>query len=707
MSAIRDWLTGTFAGRALLLGTLIKIVTLTIGTAGVPLTGTLAIIDTAGGVSLFVGASILGYRLFVIAKRRLLWRVRRKLILSYVFVGFVPALLIISFFLLAGLLLFFNMGSYLMRSRIQAVVDQAQFMAENTVLELERAATDADFKDTIARRQAGAVGRYPNISYAIVLADKACEGTPQSRAISASPEPLIAGPWAHVNAPLAVPEWVPCGGRGGLLAYYPGTDELVRLAVRAVAFPDARTSRYAVVVDVPVGGSVLRQLQTDTGIQVGAMTEIESPGAPNPLDGRAIETDPLDETLPNVGVRAGPATIVVGDQVESGALRWVTLLDFVDWETGDTGTVTATFQLSPLDIYRRISTTSLTRINNLDFGQIVLTLLAVVAGLFLIIQAVALGMGLGLARSITGSVHELFTGTERVRHGDFTHKIPIHTHDQLGELADSFNSMTGSIEDLLQQKAEKERLEQELRIARDIQMSLLPQGPLSMPGLALTGHCEPAREVGGDYYDVLPIDEHRVGILIADVAGKGTSAALYMAELKGLMLSLSQLHRSPRQLLIDANRIIAKQLNPRSFITITYAIADLEAGTLTHARAGHCPLLYLPSANGRPRHAEVLMPDGMVLGLQLDNGENFARLLEEVTVPISRGDLFVLYTDGVTEAMNASGDYFGDARLGALIEEHGDLPFDELRERILREIRAFVGAAPQQDDMTMLLVRVN
>ena len=118
-------------------------------------------------------------------------------------------------------------------------------------------------------------------------------------------------------------------------------------------------------------------------------------------------------------------------------------------------------------------------------------------------------MGLTLARSITGSVHELFAGTERVRRGDFGHKIAIRSRDQLGELAASFNSMTASIEELLQQKAEKERLEQELRIARSIQMSLLPQGPLAMPGVSLSGHCEPAREVGGDYYDFLPLDDDR------------------------------------------------------------------------------------------------------------------------------------------------------------------------------------------------------
>jgi serine phosphatase RsbU (regulator of sigma subunit) len=303
-------------------------------------------------------------------------------------------------------------------------------------------------------------------------------------------------------------------------------------------------------------------------------------------------------------------------------------------------------------------------------------------------------------------VHELFVGTERVRRGDFTHKIAIRSRDQLGELAASFNSMTGSIEELLQQKAEKERLEQELRIARSIQMSLLPQGSLAFPGVSLSGHCEPAREVGGDYYDILPLDRSRMGILIADVAGKGTSAALYMAELKGVVLSLSQRHASPRELLIDANRIISKHLDARSFITMTYAVFDLAAGTMTMARAGHCPLVYVPGPHAESRSHRALQPDGMVLGLQFDTGEVFDRTLEELTLPLGPGDLFLLYTDGISEAMNAEGDYFGDARLAALAQQHADLSSDELSARILGEVKAFAGSAAQHDDMTMVLLKI-
>jgi serine phosphatase RsbU (regulator of sigma subunit) len=236
-------------------------------------------------------------------------------------------------------------------------------------------------------------------------------------------------------------------------------------------------------------------------------------------------------------------------------------------------------------------------------------------------------------------------------------------------------------------------------------MSLLPPGPLLMPGLEVAALCVPAREVGGDYYDFLTLGEGRVGVLIADVSGKGTSAALYMAELKGLVLALSQIYQSPKDLLIEVNRILSDNLDSRSFITMTYAVIDLNAATLTYARAGHTPLIYLPATGGDG--VQVLTPSGMVLGLRLDGvQEKFTELLEERTITIGPGDVFVLYTDGVTEAMNMDSDLFGDSRLSGLVEEHGHLDSSELRERILREVEAFVGEADQHDDMTMILIKI-
>jgi sigma-B regulation protein RsbU (phosphoserine phosphatase) len=358
-------------------------------------------------------------------------------------------------------------------------------------------------------------------------------------------------------------------------------------------------------------------------------------------------------------------------------------------------------------LYSRLARAQSAQLGSMTLAQTILWTLIAVAVLFLIIQMAALTMGLALARSITSSIHELFMGTERVRLGDFTHRIQINTKDQLGELADSFNQMTGSIENLLQTAAEKKRMEEELRIARQIQMSLLPRGPVEMPGLTVTALCVPAREVGGDYYDFFVLGPGRLGVLIADVSGKGTSAALYMAELKGLVLSLSQIYQSPRQLLLEVNRIISENLDSRSFITMTYAVLDLGKELMTYARAGHTPLIYLPAGASADRDAQVLIPNGMVLGLRIDGAaEKFAELLEEDQIVLRNGDVIVLYTDGITEAMNASSDLFGDHRLSRIVEEHGHLESGELRERILREIEAFVGGADQHDDMTMILMKI-
>jgi phosphoserine phosphatase RsbU/P len=694
VSALRDWLSGTFAGRALLVGAAVKLFTLALGVFQIA-PGVVEMLDAFGDICLVAGAAILAYRLFVVTKRRLLWRVRRRLTLSYIFIGVVPALLITTFVLLCGVLVVLNLSSYLMQSRVRGVVNEVQFLAQTAAVELPRTSGTAAFGDTLQRRQAATVSRYPAASYAVVPMERTCaDGSAREQGARVF-DPIAAGPWAHLDPPTAVPSWVTCAGYAGVIAYAE-PDGPTRIAVRAVALPDSAMPDYAVVVDVPLTAALAHQMRDDTGIELGQITALTTSDGPRLQLGRRLPGE--DE--------ARHASTAAATSLVQRPLEWVAFLDYRDWDTGRPGSVTAQISTSIAGIYNRIWGTPITPIRNFSLGQVLVVLLGVIGGLFLVIQVVALGMGLALARSITGSVHDLFTGTERVRQGDFTHKIPISTRDQLGDLAESFNSMTASIEDLLQQKAEKERLEQELKIAREIQMSLLPQGPLRMPGLALTGHCEPAREVGGDYYDFLPLDEHRLGVLIADVAGKGTSAALYMAELKGVMFSLSQLHRSPRDLLIAADRILSRHLAKSSFITITYAVVDLQARTLTYARAGHCPLIYMPGPYAPARQVQILAPDGLVLGLQIDDGKMFTRLLEEVTLPLGPGDLFVLFTDGMTEAMNPEGDCFGEQRLGAFIEQQAHLPFEELRERILREVAGFVGTAAQQDDMTMLLLKV-
>jgi serine phosphatase RsbU (regulator of sigma subunit) len=527
---------------------------------------------------------------------------------------------------------------------------------------------------------------------AIVPMDRACEAGSRRDASTTAQRVVTSGPWAHVVPPTTLPAWIACDGLSSLFAYSRAASGTAGQSdgafVRAVTFLEGRRPAFAVVVDVPIGSRVKDQLRRDTGVEITSIVVRDSRGEARPLPGRpAGEGDDGRQ----------PVSASTGLMSNLPALT-----EFSNWDTKASGELFITTDLKVGELYDRISS------GPREFGKGLLLVLFIIGGLFIVIEVMALTAGLALAKSITGSVHELFTGTELVRQGDFTHKIAVTAQDQLGELAQSFNSMTASIEDLLREAAEKKRLEEELRIAREIQMSLLPQGPLAMPGLTVSALCVPAREVGGDYYDFLPLDDHRLGVLIADVSGKGTSAALYMAELKGLMLSLSRIYTSPRELMMTLNRIIANNLDARSFITMTYAVLDLSARTMTYARAGHTPLMRVTDDGlaGR-RETQVLVPDGLVLGLKLDNGEMFDRLLVEQTIPLRAGDLYVLFTDGISEAMNADDDCFGEARLARLLEEHADLPAEELRERILRDVEAFAAGTPQHDDMTMILLKVD
>ena len=693
-------LVATWPGRALLGGLAIKILTNLTGTS----VTVLRWLDHVGAAALIVGGSYLTYRLFKLARRRLLWRVRRKLTISYMFIGVVPVMLLVTFFVLCGLLLFFNVSSYLVQSRLDDLRERAQAQAGTTVLQIQGSPGE-DVEAVLKRRYASAQAEFPNASMTLIptIGKPPCgvqDPSQMTAGALSSQKPVSLGSWTHVEPPRSLPRWVSCRGIAGLFVYQTPPEAAGHLVVRAVALPEQAAPSYAVVIDLPVDQTIIGRLRQDSGIQIGGLSIVSAEAASQvrPLTGRAVVGQSNTPKPPSPSV--SPGVTSYGDP---NLPSTVAILDFTEWESGRTGRLTMGMGVNISDMYSRLASA---QGRNSRFGQFLLLVVAVVGGLFLVIEAVALMMGLALARSITGSVHELFQGTERVRQGDFSHKIAVAARDQLGELADSFNSMTSSIEELLREMEKKKRLEEELRIAREIQMSLLPQGPLIMPGLSIAGLCVPAREVGGDYYDFLPLDEHRTGILIADVAGKGTSAALYMAELKGLVLALSQAHASPRQLMIHANRIISTSLDSRSFITMTYAVIDASARTMTYARAGHTPLIHVPAAPDGERHAQILVPDGMVLGLRIDRGERFERLLEEVTIPLTSGDLFVMFTDGISEAMNTQSDCFGEGRLAQLVEEHGHLSSEELRERILREIQTFVGAADQHDDMTMILLKV-
>ena len=667
----RDLILRSWPGRLLIVAVGIKLITALLRLAG-ELPAFLQVLSTIASIALAIVLIYYMTRLFVLLKRQLLWRVRRKLILSYIFIGVVPALLIVGFFLLAATLISWNVAAYLFKDGYEDIVRGAGAVADGAAAEITRA--PRDISGTVTRVQQNSVAALHQPMLSVVFIAKS--GDPASR--------VVAGDWDHMAPPDSVPGWVRASTPGftGTIAIphrdQPDRTELVVRAVRHAATGKGLLGH--VLVDIPIDDVLIDVLYERTRVKAGSV---------------------------KIGQAASEsiAALASQDQIEPGS-QSVVFFDIQNWTTGDALRAAVSLSYRFGDLYDRVAQAQPVEWAGRTWGNLLLLIFVILAGLFLIIEIAALTMGLALAKSITSSIHELFTGTERVRQGDFTHRIQIHTKDQLGELAGSFNQMTGSIENLLQTAAEKKRMEEELRIARQIQMSLLPRGPLEMPGLAVTALCVPAREVGGDYYDFFRLGDDRLGVLIADVSGKGTSAALYMAELKGLVLSLSQIYQSPRQLLLEVNRIISENLDTRSFITMTYAVLDLARGVMTFARAGHTPLIYLPGGTIQ-RDAQVLIPNGLVVGLRIDGAaEKFSELLEEEEVMLSTGDVIVMYTDGITEAMNHSSDLFGEARLSRIIEEHGHLASGELRERILREIEAFVGGADQHDDMTMILIKV-
>ncbi len=698
----RVWLFRTFPGRGLVLGLAIKLVTWPLDLV-VTLPSAVEAVDMVGSLALLFAGAYGVTRLAVWAKRRLLWRVRRKLILSYVFVGVVPALLVITFFLLAGLILLFNVSSYLVQSRVRSLTDQARFLAQTAQLEVQRSATAAGVGEALERRQSSTETRYPYLSLAVVpVTGLTCqvEASRAARIPKTLPAtlPIAAGPWLHLDVPATLPKWIPCDGFAGIVALdvpaaaTPGAEGGTRLVMRAVAVPEVTNPAWAVVLDMPLSVVIEQRILDETGIRMGEVTALLGEGR-KPTLGRSFENRPPDpQNTPMFSL---------------AAQRWVAFLDFSDWTTGNVERASVAILINIWEIYNRIPVVSQAGVGSMTFGQLLLLVLGVIGALFLIIQFVALVIGFALARQITGAVHDLFTGTQHVRAGDFGHQIPVRARDQLGELAESFNLMTGEVTTLLGEMADKGRMEQEMFAAREIQQRLLPAGPLRVAGLAMSAFCEPAREVAGDYYDFLPITDTMTGVLIADVSGKGLAAGLYMAQLKVIVQSLARLHHEPKEFLSAVNKVVSANLDGKSFITMLYGVIDVERREMTFARAGHCPLIHVPGDQppGR-RKARLLVPDGLVVGLQIDDGTLFDTLLQEQTISLAPGDLVVWFTDGISETMNETFDCFGEERLAQVVEQYAHLPFDQLRSYILAELRAFASGADQHDDMTMILMKI-
>jgi len=306
-----------------------------------------------------------------------------------------------------------------------------------------------------------------------------------------------------------------------------------------------------------------------------------------------------------------------------------------------------------------------------------------------------------LARIITRPVEALKKGALALGRGDLDYRVRLETRDEFEDLARSFNRMAGdlkqNIEDLRRTTAEKERYTKELEIAKEIQLSFLPESIPEIPGYDIAATTIPAMEIGGDLYDFIPLERGHWGLVIADVSGKSVSAALYMALSRTLLHAGGSEHPDPTPAVQWVNRMLFDDGRSGMFITVFYGVLDPARGTFAYVNAGHNPPLVLRKNDEKARFLEC--------------GEIALGVIPEVkavshTLTLEPGDILLMYTDGITEAFNEQDADFSEERLVAFLEKNRSLPSRELLDGLLAEILAFRGNAPQSDDITMMVLRV-
>ncbi|MDD5609466.1 MAG: PP2C family protein-serine/threonine phosphatase, partial [Ignavibacterium sp.] len=242
--------------------------------------------------------------------------------------------------------------------------------------------------------------------------------------------------------------------------------------------------------------------------------------------------------------------------------------------------------------------------------------------------------------------------------------------------------------------------EKELDVARDIQKRILPVKNPVVKNLSISTFFTPAFEVGGDYYDFFEIDSNKLGFVIADVSGKGISAAFIMAEIKGIFNSLSKMIDTPKQILEKVNEILLQRLTKKDFVSALYGIIDSEKEELTFARAGHCPAILI-------RNSKIQTFKTSGIGLGLTNSFDFNNHLEEITINLKDDDTLAFYTDGITESKNDKLEDFGEEHFSNILIEHSDKSVNEIADEVIKEVSLFSRSHHQYDDITLIILKWN
>jgi sigma-B regulation protein RsbU (phosphoserine phosphatase) len=678
----------------------------------------------------FVVIVLMGLLAFRWLKAKLLWRLRNRLIVTYVFIGVIPAVLLmamafISIYLFAG-----QFANFVVTSALDSRL--ASLQSVNAAIGHELAARLEHHQPATAESLEGL---------------KRHDTAWSSRQICAwkDSKPLAVCNGATAGAtPFAFPSFLK--SKFGAIVQDQG-----KLYLRVISEIGPEDSKLTVVTSEPLDHKLLEQVAKDLGevtlFAQGINFKTGQPAPPSPsknpdvLLGLNEDKKPGDKSK-NADERGlfmrrgdkGQVEVDNGQQDLRPAFTVGTLpppkdtfdrvitfgtpLPSVDWTTGDVtkaGTLLRV-QTRPSILYTRLFAALG------DFANGVELLLLFVAIVFAIIELLALWIGTHLTRTVTGAVAQLYQATGHINRGDFSHRISVKSHDQLATLANSFNSMTASIENLIEEQKEKQRLQNELTIAQEVQAQLFPQHISQLASLEVYGFCRPARTVSGDYYDFLNLESGKLILAVGDVSGKGISAALLMATIHSAVRAYSlegnpilrmpvavgggpspMLTRDPRldgaevspsAMLSLLNHQLFKSTPAEKYATLFLGVYDSHERRLNYSNGGHLPPIIL-AEDGSVRRMES---GGTVVGL-FDN-----RSYEEGSVALRGGELFIAFSDGVTEPENEFGE-FGEQRLIDLVWENHELPLPRIGEIVTAAVDDWIGAHEQPDDITLVLAR--
>lgn len=620
-------------------------------------------------------------------RRKLLWRLRNRLIVTYVFIGVIPVVLILTMVGLAG---------YLLGTQLTTMLVHRDFLAEVQSLDTLNATVSSEIAKELIKKSAG-----PLHLSGLELGDPSDRFPKWSIAAWVDGKPLTIADVTPVPGELADPK----RDLSGVISHDRG------FLIRSFRSANFAGHKLQLVMLVPVTSELVSRAVPDLGL----VTLYTVEQTKNKSGGQNKDYTPVSAA--KAGAEPSP------EYRFDPELNFLSVFPATDWSTGGKGFVGVQVNTRASVLNHRVFT---------DLGEIgsfFLTALGVVAIAFGIIELVALIVGVRLTRTITGSVAQLYRATQHINRGNLAHRIDVRSNDQLASLESSFNSMTESLERLLLEQKEKQRLENELAIAQEVQAQLFPHDPKTLESLELHGVCKPARTVSGDYYDFVALGEERLGIAVGDISGKGISAALLMATIhsavrvfelgampqraelvaagaaavasaanvRGSRLSIAaEQIQSPAEVLTLLNRHLYHSTPPEKYATLFLGIYDGASSTFIYSNGGHLPP-FLIHDSGEVRKLET---GGLVVGL-------FPEIvLEEEEVGLRRGDMFVAFSDGVTEPENEFGE-FGEERLLDLVRSNRHLSLDRISEIVMSAVQDWIGENEQPDDVTLVLARVS